>query len=417
MAKKPIDPLEDPPTASSSEEEEEVESSAGEEDDEEASSSDDDESKDPIKPPSSAVTIAVPSKPNVSSSAAAADSGSDAETDSDSDTDRPSNPPLTQGSKKPISAAAAKPKKKATATETEAAKSSAVLALPPAKSGTKRPIESTSKESTNPKRAKKAIVVTGEEEKKIGGGEDSKKPAAFQRLWTEEDEIAVLQGMIDFKEETGKSFYEDTNCYYDFIKKSISFEVSKNQFMDKLRSLKKKYMGKEKPSFNKPHEQKSFKLSKFIWGPDGLGLDTAVKSNGGGGSVSKKKSSSSSSSAKKLDSVKQELSFAAVSPNGKKAVVVVEEKGDKGVSELACGVVVKRGDWFGNSFLVKAIASSGLDEYCVKQRWSSVSEENKKKVEEKMKVLQDKEIEFVTEKTALMSEVMSMICEANKKKA
>ncbi|XP_048599835.1 probable transcription factor At1g61730 [Brassica napus] len=111
---------------------------------------------------------------------------------------------------------------------------------PPAtKSGTKWPSEGISKE-TNSKRAKK------DDEKKIG--EDSKKPAAFQRLWTEEDEIAVLQGMIDFKKDTGNSPYDDTNAYYDYIKKSISFEVSKNQFMDKLRSLKKKYMGKEKPS-------------------------------------------------------------------------------------------------------------------------------------------------------------------------
>ncbi|CDY52323.1 BnaA01g36220D [Brassica napus] len=81
---------------------------------------------------------------------------------------------------------------------------------PPAtKPGTKRPSEGTSKEA-NSKRAKI--------------GEDSKKPAAFQRLWTEDDEIAVLQGMIDFKKDTGNSPYDDTNAYYDYIKKSISFE-------------------------------------------------------------------------------------------------------------------------------------------------------------------------------------------------
>ncbi|KAF8047890.1 hypothetical protein N665_2777s0002 [Sinapis alba] len=363
MSKK-RNPLEDPPAASSSDdEEEEVESSAEEENDDSSS-----EEEDNPKPPSSssaAVTIAVPGTLPADS-----ESGSDTETDSESEPEQP------KGSGKAI----------LTANHTPPPPPPPVALALPAKTGAKRPNEGL---STNTKRAKK-----DEDNKKIG--EDSKKPAAFQRLWTEEDEIAVLQGMIDFKEETGKSPYDDTNVYYDYIKKSISFEVSKNQFMDKIRSLRKKYIGKEKPSFTKPHDQKSYRLCQYIWGPDGMGLESAVKSNG----VSKKKT-------KKIDSVKQELSFGGASPNGK--TVDDDEK------DVDSSIAAKKHDWFEKSFLVKAIAGFGVDEHYVKQRWSLVPVETKKKVGEKLKLLQDKEIEFVLEKTEVLHEVTSMIAEASKK--
>ncbi|CAA7046639.1 unnamed protein product [Microthlaspi erraticum] len=300
-------PLQDQPTASSSDDDE-TES-------EEASSSDDEETKDPAaKPPSSAVTIAVPGKPTVSAAAAASESsdsesGSESETDSDSE----SNLPPTQASVKPLAVttvpSAAKPKKK----ETEA---SAALPLPAAKSGAKRPSEGTSREA-NSKRAKKP--TSGEEEKKIG--EDSlKKPE--KRVWTEDDEITILQGMIDFQADEGKSPYEDTAAYYNLTKGSISVEVSKSQFMDKIRSLRKKYMNKENPSFTKPHDLTCYKLSQHIWGSDGLALQSAVKSK-------TKKSKKSGQKVKKLDSVK---------PNGKPKAVEDDDS-----------VAVKKADWFEKS--------------------------------------------------------------------
>ncbi|CAA7029791.1 unnamed protein product [Microthlaspi erraticum] len=381
-------PLEDPPTASSSDDDE-METSGAES--EEVSSSDDEEPKDPaVKPPSSAVTIAVPGKPTVSAAKKASDSESGSETETDSDSE--SNPPPTQGSVKSLAAttvpSAAKPKK-------NQASASAAVPPPAAKSGAKRPSEGTSRE-TNSKRVKKP--TSGDDEKKTG--EDSKKPA-FQRLWTEDDEITILQGMIDFKADKGKSPYEDTTAYYDFVKGSISCVVTKNQFMDKLRSLKKKYMNKEKPVFTKPHDQKSYKLCKYIWGSDGLALESAVKSNG----VSKKKSSK-----KKLDSVKQELVFG--SPNGKQKAVEEDEVAGDDVVSLA--VAVKKPDWFESSFLVRAIAGLGVDEGYVKERWGLVPVEMKKKVEEKVKALQVREFEFVLEKTEFLHEVTSMIAEATK---
>ncbi|KAF2544355.1 hypothetical protein F2Q70_00033796 [Brassica cretica] len=68
------------------------------------------------------------------------------------------------------------------------------------------PSEGTSKE-TNSKQAKK----------------DDEKRDTWNSPY-DNDEIAVLQGMIDFKKDTGNSPYDDTNAYYDYIKKSISIE-------------------------------------------------------------------------------------------------------------------------------------------------------------------------------------------------
>ncbi|KAL1191701.1 putative transcription factor [Cardamine amara subsp. amara] len=398
MTKKPLNPLEDPPTASSSEDDELETSADEEEEEEEVSSEEEDESKDPIKKKTSdSVTISLPGKSTTVSSATAAgdkagsdsDSGSETETDSDSETERAPNPP-NSGSGKAIAVSAVKKK--------EDPPSLATLALPAVKSVTKRPASEGTSSKDVTKRAKK--VTSGEEE-------SIKKPA-FQRLWSEEDEIAVLQGMIDFKGDTGKSPYEDTNGFYEFIKKSISFEVSKNQFMDKIRSLKKKYMGKEvkngvEPSFLKAHDRKAYELSKVIWGPDGI----AIESNG----VAKKSQSQSKSKSKKLDSVKQELVFGgASSPNGKK----VEEDDDKMLIDGGGGDL-RKSDWFEKSFLVRAIAGFGVGEFSVKDKWSLVAVENKKMVEEKLKLLQDKEFEFVLEKTDFLHEVTSMIAEASKK--
>ncbi|CAN8323401.1 unnamed protein product [Cochlearia groenlandica] len=144
----------------------------------------------------------------------------------------------------------------------------------------KRSIEETSgvkEASTDAKRVKSSGVE-----------EEETKKNYFQRVWTEEDEIVVLKGIIDYKTETGASPYDDTNGFYQLMKKSISFDVTKTQFTKKLSTLKKKFIknvskvkkGEEEPTFSQPHDQKIFDLSKNIWGSNGMALDSATKSNG-----------------------------------------------------------------------------------------------------------------------------------------
>ncbi|KAJ4870749.1 DNA-binding storekeeper protein-related transcriptional regulator [Raphanus sativus] len=300
-----------------------------EEQEEEVNDSSSSSEEDQPKPPSSssAVTTAIPAKTSDSHS------GSETETDSESDI---------------------------------AAKSKNQKPPPPPtnKSGTKRPSEVTSKE-TNSKRAKK-----------------EKKPAAFHRLWTEEDEIAVLQGMIDFKKDTGNSPYDDTNAYFDYIKKSISFEVSKNQFMDKLRSLKKRSTWVKRRSLVSPSLMNTSLTDCVSLFGDLMGWVLSLL-----------------------------LSPTAAFPRKRgprKSCLLL----------LLLPMEVMRGlIGLRKSFLVRGIAGFGVDESYVRQRWRLVPVESRKKVEEKVKMLQAKEIEFVLHKTEILRDVTSMIAEASKNRS
>ncbi|KAJ6417046.1 hypothetical protein OIU84_002859 [Salix udensis] len=128
----------------------------------------------------------------------------------------------------------------------------------------------------DPKDLKRAKNKQSDPEK----SEDSKKQL-FQRLWTEEDEISLLQGIIDFIAEKGVDPSKDTNAFFDFIKQSLHFDVPMTQLKDKISRLRKKFenhvKGKkcENKVFSKPHDQKGFDLLKYIWGSEGC-----IKANG-----------------------------------------------------------------------------------------------------------------------------------------
>ncbi|KAK8648233.1 hypothetical protein V6N13_128994 [Hibiscus sabdariffa] len=118
------------------------------------------------------------------------------------------------------------------------------------------------------------VVVVEEEEKKIG--EDEKKQL-FRRLFSDEDEIAVLKGLLDFLAKKGVDPFADPNAFHDFVKDSIHTDVSKAQLMYKVRRLRKKFENNARRSkdgeartFSKPHEQQIFELSKTIWGKEGI---------------------------------------------------------------------------------------------------------------------------------------------------
>ncbi|XWS54295.1 hypothetical protein CRYUN_Cryun10bG0078100 [Craigia yunnanensis] len=105
-----------------------------------------------------------------------------------------------------------------------------------------------------------------------GGGGPVKTPGT-SRLWSESDEITILEGIVEFKSKKGSDPNADSSGFHDFIKQSIQADVTKNQLMEKIRRLKKKYKisaGKGQngngPVLSKPHDHKSFELSKKIWG-------------------------------------------------------------------------------------------------------------------------------------------------------
>ena len=92
-----------------------------------------------------------------------------------------------------------------------------------------------------------------------------------RRLFSEKDEIVLLQGIVDYK---GKNSLEDKRSLYESMKGSFSFDVTLDQFRDKIRHMNNKYTAKERSgeqqaSILNPHQQKCFQLSKAIWGADG----------------------------------------------------------------------------------------------------------------------------------------------------
>lgn len=269
----------------------------------------------------------------------------------------------------------------------------------------------TKKRSLSERASKEAKKV-----KSGGSGEEAKK-TYFQRVWSEEDEIAVLQGLIDYRNDTGASPYDDTNAFYLSVKKSISFDVSKTQVIKKIWGLKTKYennLGKGELTFSKPHDLKAFDLSKFVWGADGAALDSAVKSNGKSKKSSKSKvepekvaldsangksKKSSKSSSKKVEPEKQELASSS-SPNGKSC----EEEAMTNKGEASSVVEV---DAFDKSVLVKALARFGVDDLSAQRGWSRLALEDKKRFEEEWKVLQLRELEFYSKKSGFIHEVIT----------
>ncbi|XP_010467840.1 PREDICTED: probable transcription factor At1g11510 isoform X1 [Camelina sativa] len=114
-------------------------------------------------------------------------------------------------------------------------------------------------------------VVTTKRSRESSSDEDKgakrikeRKPY-FHKVWTEDDEIALLQGMVDHN--------NDTVRVYDNLKEKFSFECTRVQFMEKIRHLKQKYLknvAKVKngndPTFLKAHDHKVFHLSKSVFG-------------------------------------------------------------------------------------------------------------------------------------------------------
>ncbi|KVI00534.1 STOREKEEPER protein-like [Cynara cardunculus var. scolymus] len=258
-----------PNHSSSSEEEEEEEEASGSEDEqtscsesEEVSDSDSQEKQkqEPKKPVIAAPQSAKkPQAPDLSSSGT---EGSDSDTDSDSP---PKKPVVADPTIKPISS---KPmeREEGTNPESKSAKKSGsrTSSTPsPAKTGKRPPPATAPAIEKDSKKAKKSTAAD----------EDSKKQL-FQRLWSEDDEIVILKGMIDYKtEKNGENPVADMGAFHEFIKKSLHVDVSRAQLVDKVRRLKKKYVnnasreknGKDR-SFSKSHEQKGYELSKLIWG-------------------------------------------------------------------------------------------------------------------------------------------------------
>ncbi|XP_019159479.1 PREDICTED: STOREKEEPER protein-like [Ipomoea nil] len=153
-------------------------------------------------------------------------------------------------------------------------------APPASKPPAKRPMETPVRESAKKK------LKSGEED---GNAEEKKVPgsasAGFNRVWNEDDEIAVLEGMIDYKNQKGADPSADLSAFHEFIKGKLQADISRTQMYEKIRRFRKKFFTNiergDTPDFNKPHDYKTFEVSKKVWGSSGVsnGVNENTKSS------------------------------------------------------------------------------------------------------------------------------------------
>lgn len=279
------------PNYSSSEEEEDEEEEASGSEDEQTSGSESDEASDsdsgekPQKQEPKKPLIAPPpqsaNKPQAPDLSSSEPEESGSETDSDSP---PKSRVVADPNIKPISSKPMEREEGANLESKPAKKAGSKTSSTPPPAKTKRPPPAPT--ASSDKDAKKA--------KNTATDDDSKKQL-FQRLWSEDDEIVILKGMIDYKtEKNGENPIADMGAFHEFIKKSLHVDVSRAQLVDKVRRLKKKYVnnasreknGKDR-SFSKSHEQKGYELSKLIWGSnsDNPGTESRKKQSQKNGSA------------------------------------------------------------------------------------------------------------------------------------
>ncbi|CAA0839126.1 DNA-binding storekeeper protein-related transcriptional regulator [Striga hermonthica] len=120
-------------------------------------------------------------------------------------------------------APSAKGKDKATAASASASAS---------RSTRKRAVqEDNGTEATGKKKSKNSKKAEPEAEKK----------QLFQRIWSEADEIAILNGMLQFRAEKKSDPRDNFDEFFELIKKNLHFDATRAQLKDKIFRLKKKY--------------------------------------------------------------------------------------------------------------------------------------------------------------------------------
>ncbi|XP_020582800.1 STOREKEEPER protein-like [Phalaenopsis equestris] len=103
------------------------------------------------------------------------------------------------------------------------------------------------------------------------GGQEKER---FRRIWSYEDELALLQGILEYKEQYHAIPYAHVHAesLLKSVKDSLSISVSANQITDKVRRLKKRYKNTaarrilaKRSKFSDAHNAAVFDLSKMIW--------------------------------------------------------------------------------------------------------------------------------------------------------
>ncbi|KAK4348240.1 hypothetical protein RND71_034579 [Anisodus tanguticus] len=93
---------------------------------------------------------------------------------------------------------------------------------------------------------------------------EQKEPRPFSKVWSDEDEISLLKGMIKFKKEKGRDVAKNMVEFHPFMLKSLVLQATRVQLREKVRQLRIKYQNSGNGS-RTLHEGKLFQLCEKIW--------------------------------------------------------------------------------------------------------------------------------------------------------
>lgn len=99
---------------------------------------------------------------------------------------------------------------------------------------------------------------------------DSSNP--YNRVFSDKDEIAILQGLADFKSKTGTDPSTNYPALLDSLKDSLSIKPTIKQVRQKVYYIKQKFEKKvnndKSPILANPHDEKVYELCCKLWGHD-----------------------------------------------------------------------------------------------------------------------------------------------------
>ncbi|KAH0656217.1 neurofilament medium polypeptide-like [Solanum tuberosum] len=376
--------VDQPPSASSSEEQEEVEESQEEE--EQHSGEETEEDEEPmiappvVKRPITQKPVQTSQKPQFSSESGS-ENGSGSELEAKSGHSPPS-PSVSDFTIKPIVSA---------------------KASSPSKPAGKRPQE--------------AQKEKGRKKPKTAEEEDKKSAATPRSLWNDDDQLALLKGVAQYKTVKGMEPNADMSAFHEFIRGKLLVEVSKSQLSEKLKRLKKKFLtnakGGEEPVFMKGQEFLVFEHSKRIWGApetsDGVKEIVTNSTNGKAKkTVEVKKNSEPKSSAKVSkpkddEKHKEEENQVAVKEVVKEDIV----KGDPQDFQSEYPRLAASFESMSGMFTMYPNGTSFL-----KEKMSLIAPDKAKLLEEKWKKLEDDEAALMVKRLDLIAEHYGLVVDA-----
>uniref|UniRef100_A0A0V0ILV0 Putative neurofilament heavy polypeptide-like n=1 Tax=Solanum chacoense TaxID=4108 RepID=A0A0V0ILV0_SOLCH len=261
------------------------------------------------------------------------------------------------------------------------------------------------------KRQQDTQTEKGRKKPKIAEEEEKKSAATPRSLWSDDDQLALLKGIAEYKAVKGMEPSADMSVFHEFIRGKLQVEVSKKQLREKVRRLKKKYLtnvkGGEEPVLMKGQDFLVFEHSKRIWGApettDGVKEIVTNSTNGKAKKTVEVKKSSEPKRSAKVSKPKDDEKHK-------------EEEKQVAVKEVVKEDIVK-GDQQDFQSKYPRLAASLETMYpngssLLKENMSLIATDKAKVLEEKWKKLEDDEAALMVKRLDLIAEHYRLVVDA-----